>query len=79
MVQGVGFRYSARNVAKSFGIRGFARNHSDGSVYIEAEGTEKDMNQFIAWCNQGPPHAIVSRLEVSDGKIKNFGTFEIII
>jgi two-component system LytT family response regulator len=37
-VQGVGFRYSARSLASSLGIKGFVRNLPNGEVYIEAEG-----------------------------------------
>ena len=39
-VQGVGFRYAARKMAFQYGINGFVRNLPDGSVYIEAEGSE---------------------------------------
>ena len=55
-VQGVGFRWSAANEAISRGITGFVRNLSDGSVYIEAEGSWEQVNAFIEWCKQGPGH-----------------------
>jgi acylphosphatase len=38
-VQGVGFRWSAAREAKILGITGLIRNMTDGSVYIEAEGS----------------------------------------
>ena len=37
-VQGVGFRYNAREAAFHYGIKGFIRNQPNGDVYIEAEG-----------------------------------------
>lgn len=53
-VQGVGFRYSAVRAAKRYAIRGFVKNMPDGSVYIEAEGSVRDMKDFIEWCKNGP-------------------------
>jgi len=58
-VQGVGFRYSAVRVAQSHGIKGFVKNLPDGSVFIEAEGSEKQLNTFLVWCRKGPSHSYV--------------------
>lgn len=51
VVQGVFFRKSAQEEAYRLRIAGFVQNESDGSVYIEAEGMEEDLDEFIAWCN----------------------------
>lgn len=53
-VQGVGFRWSAVREAKRQGIKGFVKNMSDGSVYIEAEGSRKQVTTFVEWCKKGP-------------------------
>jgi acylphosphatase len=53
-VQGVGFRWSAVREANRKGITGFIRNMPDGSVYIEAEGSNKQLNDFYEWCKNGP-------------------------
>jgi len=53
-VQGVGFRWSAVHEARDRGITGYVRNLSDGSVYIEAEGSREQLNSFIEWCKRGP-------------------------
>jgi acylphosphatase len=53
-VQGVGFRWSASNTARSLGIKGFVKNQSDGSVYIEAEGTGEQLKAYTEWCKNGP-------------------------
>jgi len=42
-VQGVGFRYTAIEVAAGFAVTGFVRNEPDGSVTLVAEGAEKDL------------------------------------
>jgi acylphosphatase len=46
-VQGVGFRYSVLQVAKEFEVAGFVRNLADGRVELQAEGTPRDVADFI--------------------------------
>jgi len=76
-VQHVGFRYSARNAAMKYGISGLARNLPEGNVYIEAEGDEDDLYQFINWCRQGPPLARVIQVRIQDGVLNNYEGFSI--
>lgn len=37
-VQGVGFRYKAKYLAKSLGLTGWVRNEMDGTVTLEVQG-----------------------------------------
>jgi acylphosphatase len=74
-VQGVFFRDSAREKAEELGIAGFARNEPDGSVYIEAEGREGDLEQFLNWAKSGPDWAKVEKVESLPGGLKNFSSF----
>lgn len=76
-VQGVFFRAAAQEQAESLGIVGFARNESDGTVYIEAEGEESALNQFLTWCHQGPPAATVEQVKVTEAQMENFSEFNI--
>ena len=76
-VQGVGFRFVARNEARKRKIKGFIRNECDGSVYIEAEGSSEQLNDFISWCHNGPPAAMVTNVEIEEDKLKNFSFFDI--
>jgi acylphosphatase len=46
-VQGVGFRYSAREVACGFEVTGFIRNLHDGRVEMVAEGDEEEVKSFL--------------------------------
>lgn len=62
-VQGVFFRHSAKIKADSLGLNGFVRNEEGDSVYIEAEGSEGKLKEFMEWCREGPPLAKVSRIE----------------
>jgi acylphosphatase len=63
-VQGVGFRWNAANEARNRGIKGFVKNLTDGSVYIEAEGSPNQLNTFVEWCKRGPAHGSVERVNV---------------
>jgi acylphosphatase len=46
-VQGVGFRWSVRNVAKGFDITGSVRNLRDGRVELQATGDEEEVRAFL--------------------------------
>ncbi|MBQ3885741.1 MAG: acylphosphatase [Ruminococcus sp.] len=46
-VQGVGFRWKAKNTAHRLGISGWVRNLDNGSVEMEAEGTVRDIEDMI--------------------------------
>lgn len=74
-VQGVFFRVSAKEEAEKLGIKGFARNERDGTVYIEAEGDEVNLDKFIKWCHDGPEAAKVDKVEITKGPLKNFSEF----
>lgn len=47
LVQGVGFRYHASNAASLYGVTGWVRNEYDGSVTMEAQGSEIQINDVI--------------------------------
>ena len=75
-VQGVGFRQYTNERAIALGLNGFVRNHWDGTVEVEAEGSEGDIHEFLAWLHSGPPFARVTRVDVHwqvpTGKITGF-------
>lgn len=76
-VQGVFFRHSARLKAREIGITGFVKNEPDGAVYLEAEGGEKALSQFLEWCRHGPESAKVEKVESSSGNVEGFSDFVI--
>ena len=39
-VQGVGFRYTAKQLARSLGLTGWVKNEYDGTVIMEVQGRE---------------------------------------
>ncbi|HAN00891.1 MAG TPA: acylphosphatase [Marinilabiliales bacterium] len=76
-VQNVGFRFHAQDKAQELGVAGFVRNQTDGSVYIEAEGAEEKLNEFVLWCYQGPTWATVINVKAVEQPVQEFTTFEI--
>jgi len=46
-VQGVGFRMRACSCAKRLPVTGWVRNEPDGTVMLEAQGSESDLNTFL--------------------------------
>lgn len=77
-VQGVFFRATAKEKADELHISGSVRNDEDGSVFIEAEGEEDAIREFIAWCRKGPKLGRVDRCEVTERAAKNLGGFSIL-
>jgi acylphosphatase len=47
-VQGVGFRYTVKNIALRHDVRGYVRNTDDGRVELVMEGSEQEMDQLVA-------------------------------
>jgi acylphosphatase len=46
-VQGVGFRYTARQTASRFDVTGFVQNLSNGQVRVVSEGTRPEVEEFL--------------------------------
>ena len=78
-VQGVFFRYTTRKVARKIGLTGFVKNLADGSVYIEAEGSESDLKELLEFAKKGPKYAKVENIEYefkeAQNKYKGFDYF----
>lgn len=77
-VQGVYYRASTRNKAEDLHITGFVENRGDDLVYIEAEGTEENLNKLVEWCNDGPVYAIVNNVTFEEAELQDFDEFKII-
>jgi len=76
-VQGVGFRYYTKKKAQELNIKGFVQNKPDGSVYIEAEGNDLDVDTFADWCELGPQWSRVLECKKSELPKAAFTKFEI--
>lgn len=76
-VQGVFYRAHTEKTARRIGLRGFVRNEDDGSVYIEAQGTQEQLDELVEWCKRGPDRAVVKDVVVKDLSIGTETSFSI--
>ena len=63
-VQGVGFRFFARDAAAREGIHGFVRNLPDGTVELEAHGDHEAIMRFERVIRRGPAGARIDEVLV---------------
>ena len=66
-VQGVGFRYTAMQVAREFEVSGFVKNLADGRVYLEAEGRAEEVAAYLAALEERM-HGYIRKIERSSAR-----------
>jgi len=76
-VQGVWYRKSTLEKAQQIGIKGFVKNLSNGSVYIEAEGTKEQLKKLLDWCAIGPDFSTVTDVSFEEMPNESFFDFNI--
>lgn len=76
-VQGVYFRSSIADRARTFGVGGYARNLADGTVDAVFEGPEESVEELVAFCRQGPAHARVHAMHVEPQRPVGTRGFEV--
>ena len=76
-VQGVGYRYWLEMQAKAAGLTGWVRNRADRSVEAVLQGPPDDVADVLRRCEDGPPAAAVTRVEIIAEGVGVFDTFEV--
>ena len=69
-VQGVGFRYRAKYAASALGVTGWVKNEWDGSVTMEIQGREEDIDQVILHVEEG------RYVRIENMRVKDLPTIE---
>ena len=78
VVQGVGYRFFVLNQARLYGVKGYVRNMSDGTVQVVAEGEKGIVKDFIDRLRIGPLSAHVAGIDVKwDEKDSGFTEFRL--
>ncbi len=76
-VQGVFFRDFTKKIADSIGVFGWVKNNSNGSVEAIAEGSKKQLDEFLEKCSKGPQTSEIVEVrrlwEKASGEFKGFG------
>lgn len=79
LVQGVYYRVTMKQEARTLGINGWVKNRPDKSVEAVIEGDKERVDQLINWCRQGPPDSQVSAVQVEWGNfIGEYQAFRIV-
>jgi acylphosphatase len=60
-VQGVGFRYSVRQIAKGFNVTGWVRNLTDGRVELQASGEPEEVDAFLQGIRQSELGSLIRK------------------
>ena len=68
-VQGVGFRYRAIQAAEMYGVTGWVRNDPGGSVTIEIQGTDDQIDKVIVAVERGT-YVRIEQMEVRNIPLK---------
>lgn len=76
-VQGVGFRYWTRSLARSLKVKGRVRNRADFSVEILAEADTETLGEFIYALKHEHPYARVESLDSEEVQVKGYADFRI--
>src|SRR6201987_533395 len=58
-VQGVGFRFTVRHIAKGFDVTGWVRNLPDGRVELQVTGDENEARAFLDQVAKSELHSLI--------------------
>jgi acylphosphatase len=75
-VQGVGFRFTAEDIARDLRITGWVRNLRNGQVEVVAEAEEEALKDFLDKINQYFSryiHDVDIKWQEATGEFKEFG------
>ena len=75
LVQGVGFRFYSQTFAKSFQCTGWVQNLPDGSVLMEIQGDELDIDRVVDSL-KSVGHIQIERIEKKELDLKQETTFD---
>ena len=77
-VQGVGYRYFARENALRLGVCGYVRNLPGGDVEVHAEAEPEVLDRFLVELKRGPAFSGVADVEQEAAAVTGqYSTFQI--
>ena len=77
-VQGVGFRYTTKQLSRQFSVAGWVRNRTDGRVEMLVEGPATEVNAFVDQILTRTHGQIVSFDKTSEDPQGDLQGFEIV-
>lgn len=76
-MQGVGYRVFVELNAVELGLEGWVRNRRDGTVEAVFQGSDEAVEEMLQRCLEGPPAAVVGRVEPIGEGVGVFRGFEV--
>jgi acylphosphatase len=77
-VQGVGFRWTVKNIAQSYAVAGFVKNLDDGRVELVVEGEPAELERFLAAVLERLRDHVADSLASASPATGEFRSFEIV-
>jgi acylphosphatase len=76
LVHGVGFRMYIERAANELKLEGWVKNRIDGTVEIEVQGPEEQLDEFVRRAEKGPSRSHVTAIRkeenVPDSTLSGF-------
>ncbi|MGD9899538.1 MAG: acylphosphatase [Calditrichaceae bacterium] len=70
-VQGIGYRWFARENADELNVTGYVRNLPNGEVEVFVEGEQAKIIDYLSRLRKGPSMAVVTDLEINQYPYEN--------
>ena len=77
MVQGVGFRFTARAIARNHAVVGYVRNLADGRVRLVVEGQREENDRYVAQLKRRMADYILDADEATMAPTGDFDAFDV--
>ncbi len=77
-VEGVNYRNFSKTNARELGVTGWVRNLPGGGVEAVLEGDKQKVGELLNLLKTGPAQALVSGMDISEVKCKDYEDFKVI-
>ena len=64
-VQGVGFRWAVKNLARGYEVTGWVRNLPDGRVEMQASGEPEEVDAFIEAIRESELKSHIRKVDIA--------------
>lgn len=72
-----GYRFAVMEKAYKYNIAGYIRRKKSGGFFIDAEGEEEGLLEFVEWCKKGPLGCTVLKISTEELEPSNLQGFNI--
>lgn len=77
MVTGKGLAFRAMKSADQYHIKGIVSYREEDKLFIEAEGNQNQIEQFLQWCFSLKSDEGINEVAFIENRVKNYNRFDI--